>query len=118
MLAMDAQVPYARDLGGTRPDGATQDGAPQAETELSFHYVVSAAVDPGILPRALELLAKRNLVPAECHAVLRTPADPDRPARLSIELRTGGLERMTAEHIAACLRMIHGVDSVLFWETA
>lgn len=94
------------------------DASPSYQVEPSYHYVVSAAADPGLLPRTLELLAKRGMVPRECHAVTRTPNDPGRPERMTVELRVTGLERMAANHVAACLRQLFPVDSVVFFETA
>ena len=114
MLYVDAA---ARD---ERADAASafSSARPSYQTEPSYHYVVSAAADPGLLPRALELLAKRGMVPRECHAVTRQPNDPGRPERMTVELRVTGLERMAANHVAACLRQLFPVDSVVFFETA
>jgi hypothetical protein len=77
------------------------------------HYVISADADPGLMPRVLQLIAKRGLVPAECHAFTRRANEPGGPARLTMEVKVAGLERMPADHVAACLRQLFGVDSVL-----
>jgi hypothetical protein len=77
------------------------------------HYVISADADPGLMPRVLQLIAKRGLVPAECHAFTRRGNEPGRPARLTMEVKVAGLERSAAGHVAACLRNLFGVDSVL-----
>ena len=47
---------------------ALSDASPSYQVEPSYHYVVSAAADPGLLPRTLELLAKRGMV--------RAPGEP------------------------------------------
>ena len=61
------------------------------------------------MPRVLELFAKRGLVPARFHADL-TGAGPD---GLEIDVQVTGLERGTADHIAACLRGLFDVERVL-----
>ena len=114
MLSVDAAARRAPAETATMLSAAQ----PSYRAEPSYHYVVSAAADPGLLPRALELLAKRGMVPRECHAVTRTPNDPGRPERMTVELRVTGLESMAANHVAACLRQLFSVDSVVFFETA
>jgi len=91
------------------PDSASQPG----HAGPADHYVISADADPGLLPRVLDLIAKRGLVPAECHAFTRRAAAPDGPVRLTVELRVQGLERRTGAHLAACLRGLWPVTSVL-----
>jgi hypothetical protein len=44
-----------------------------AEASPTYCFSVQAAADPGMLPRVLELFAKRNLVPSRCHAVVTGP---------------------------------------------
>lgn len=72
-------------------------------------FSVQAAADPGLLPRVLELFAKRNLVPSRCHAVL---SEPERE-ELLIDLQVTGLAPEEAEHIARSLRQLVFVASVL-----
>jgi len=82
-----------------------------ADTSLceAAFFSVSARAEPGVMPRVLELFAKRGLVPSSWHsAVLET----DR-SRLTIEIRMGGLDRDVTEYIAACLRQIASVETVL-----
>ena len=55
-----------------------------------------------MLPRALDLLAKRGLVPAR---VFAQAADD----LLSVEIEVEGLEPDTAEHVGRCLGQIVGV---------
>ena len=62
----------------------------------------SDPVEPGVLPRALELLAKRGLVPARVFA----QADAD---QLSVEIEVEGLTPDTADHVGRCLSQIVGV---------
>ena len=81
-----------------------------AETTLpeTAYFSVHAAAEPGVMPRVLELFAKRGLVPSEWRS---TCSDADQ-AGLSIEIEMCGLGRDTADYIAACLRQITFVQAV------
>jgi acetolactate synthase regulatory subunit len=68
----------------------------------TVRYCFEADAEPGVLPRALELIAKRGLVPA------RVFAQADAEA-LSVEIEVEGLEPETAEHVGRCLSEIVGV---------
>jgi acetolactate synthase small subunit len=72
-------------------------------------FSVHARAEPGVMPRILELFAKRGLVPSWWHS---TVSGPDQ-GRLTIEIRMRGLGRELAEYIAACLRQITSVEAVL-----
>ena len=77
-----------------------------------FCFSVLAAAEPGIMPRVLELFAKRNLVPNRWHSDLLGQHNED----LSIDLQVGGLTADRAAYIARCLRQIQGVERVLLSE--
>jgi len=79
---------------------------PAAETHC---YAIRAAATPGILPRLLELFAKRNLVPTKWHSAVIGPNGED----LQVDIQMEGIEAELAGYIARCLRQIYGVDSVL-----
>jgi len=68
-------------------------------------YSVQARAEPGVLPRVVELFAKRGLVPQEWHS---TAAG----VRLTIDLQIG-LDRELGDYIARCMRQITGVETVL-----
>jgi acetolactate synthase small subunit len=68
----------------------------------TVRYCFEADAEPGVLPRALELLAKRGLVPAR---VFAQSADD----LLSVEIEVEGLSPDTAEHIGRSLSQIVGV---------
>lgn len=70
--------------------------------QSTVRYCFEADAEPGVLARALELLAKRGLVPARVFA----QADED---LLSVEIEVEGLESDTAEHVGRCLGEIVGV---------
>ncbi len=71
----------------------------------TVRYCFEADAEPGVLPRALELLAKRGLVPARVFAQAADDA-------LSVEIEVEGLEPDTAEHVGLCLGQIIGVREV------
>ena len=68
----------------------------------TVRYCFEADAEPGVLPRALELLAKRGLVPARVFAVCDAGA-------LSVEIEVDELAPETAEHVGHCLSQIVGV---------
>lgn len=74
-------------------------------------FALRAAADPGILPRALELFAKRGLVPQVFAAHLLPDAET-----LAVEIAVAGMVRQESDHVANCLRVIPGVTHVLATE--
>ena len=73
--------------------------------QSTVRYCFEADAEPGVLPRALELLAKRGLVPARVFAQV----DAD---QLSVEIEVEGLESDTADHVGRCLGQLVGVREV------
>lgn len=75
-----------------------------------FCFSLTAAVEPGIMPRVLELFAKRSLVTQRCHSdVVATKHGP----ALAIDLQVADLTPELCDYIARCMRQIWGVDTVL-----
>ena len=72
-------------------------------------FSVHARAEPGVMPRVLELFAKRGLVPSAWHSVTRGTDQ----AELTIDIQTRGLADDLRDYIAACLRQIAFVDVVL-----
>ncbi|WP_179953888.1 hypothetical protein [Denitrobaculum tricleocarpae] len=72
-------------------------------------FSIHAAAEPGVMPRVLELFAKRNLVPSRWHSDVMGPSNRD----LSIDLQVVGLDSLTADYVARCLRQVYGVETVL-----
>ena len=70
--------------------------------QSTIRYCFEADAEPAVLPRALELLARRGLVPARIFA--QTDAEI-----LSVEIEIEGLQGETAEHVGRCLGQIVGV---------
>ena len=77
-------------------------------------FSVLADADPGVLPRLLELFAKRNLVPDRWHSDRQGPQGGE----LSVDLQVTGLEADTAELIARSMSQVFGVTQVLLSEKA
>ena len=71
----------------------------------TVRYCFEADVEAGVLPRALELIAKRGLVPAKVFAQV----DED---LLSVEIEVEGLKTETAEHVGRCLGQLVGVRQI------
>lgn len=80
------------------------------ETEPTACFSVHAAAEPGVMPRVLQLFAKRGLVPSSW--VSRVVGGRD----LTIDLQMRGLDQASAAYIAQCLRQIVSVDAVLVSE--
>jgi hypothetical protein len=71
----------------------------------TVRYCFEADVEPAVLPRALELLAKRGVVPARVFAQAIDDA-------LSVEIEVEGLASDTADHVGRCLGQIVGVRAI------
>jgi acetolactate synthase small subunit len=72
-------------------------------------FSVHARAEPGVMPRVLELFAKRGLVPSFLQS---STSGADR-SQLTIDIQMPGLGRDTVDYIAACLRQIVCVEVVL-----
>lgn len=73
---------------------------------LAASFLLQARAEPGVMPRVLELFAKRGLVPQKWHSAAAGPA-------LTIEVQIGGLGDEVADYIARCMRQVVGVETVL-----
>ena len=76
-------------------------------TRSTACFSVTAEAEPGIMPRVLELFAKRGLVPSLWHSKV-TPT-----GELTIDLQMDGMEPSLARQIAKSLRQVWGVSTVL-----
>ena len=77
---------------------------------LTVSFALQARPEPGVMPRVLELFAKRGLVPQKWHSTASATA-------LTIDVQMGGLDRDVADYMARCMRQITGVETVLSVET-
>jgi len=78
-----------------------------AEPSVTTFFSLQARAEPGVMPRVLELFAKRGLVPELWHSAVVRPGN-----RLTIDVEVAGLGE-TADYVANCLRQITGVEVVL-----
>jgi acetolactate synthase small subunit len=86
------------------PEAAVAEAVSATLSRFSVH----ARAEPGVMPRVLELFAKRGLVPERWHSAVARPGPS-----LTIDIEIGGLERETVEYVASCMRQIPGVELVL-----
>jgi acetolactate synthase small subunit len=75
-------------------------------------FSIRAVAEPGILPRLIEIFAKRNLVPASVQARL-IGSERD---QLAVDLQVDGLDPGMAEIVAETMRQMVSVDRVLLAE--
>ncbi len=80
-----------------------------AQSQPVACFTVLAHADPGLLPRVLEPFAKRGLVPSRLHAT----ADGPHGDEMTIDLQVTGMSAALAEQVAAFLRGLWGVSTVL-----
>jgi len=78
-------------------------------SEPTTCFSVTADLEPGVLPRVLELFAKRGLTPAYCCARVAG-------GELTVDLQVRSLPPELAAHLAACFRQIPAVVTVLTCE--
>lgn len=77
-------------------------------------FSILAAAEPGVMPRVLELFAKRNLVPSRWHSDRSGPGGRE----LAIDLQVDGMSPELSDYVARCLRQLHYVETVLTSEKA
>jgi acetolactate synthase small subunit len=80
----------------------------EAASTKTSRFSLQANAEPGVMPRVLELFAKRGLVPDRWQSAV---ARPD--MTLSIDIEIGAMERETTAYVANCMRQIPGVELVL-----
>jgi acetolactate synthase regulatory subunit len=72
-------------------------------------FSVHASAEPGVMPRVLELFAKRGLVPS----FWQSSTSGSDGTRLKIDIQMRGLASETVNYLAACLRQIVFVEVVV-----
>lgn len=90
--------------GSTAPLPSTVDANPTVAC-----FSIQAIADPSVMPRVLELFAKRGMIPLRWHADL----GGRRRDELTIDLQVDGLDRAKAELIAHAIRQMVAVVGVL-----
>jgi hypothetical protein len=91
---------------GAAPAADCADRADCGAALVTVCFSVQAVAEPGVMPRVLELFAKRGLIPQKWQSTVAGTV-------LAIDVQTGELGRDTADYIARCMRQIAGVDAVL-----
>ncbi len=110
---MSAQNPASHSEPSQRTPAAPAP-APTGAPQPVFCFSVLAEAEPGVMPRVLELFAKRNLVPRRWVSDVSGPGGRD----LSIDVQVAGVDPETQAYLARCLRQIWGVHRVLTSEKA
>ncbi len=72
-------------------------------------FSVQARAEPAVMARVLELFAKRGLVPSRWHSTVAGSCGDG----LTIDLQMAGLNPELTDYLAACMRQIVEVESVL-----
>ena len=72
-------------------------------------YSVHAPADPSVMPRVLEVFAKRGLVPSRWYSTLDGPGG----AEMHIDIQISGLEPGMGDRLAVLLRQLVCVETVL-----
>ena len=94
------------------PSFLRSDASP-ARAARVFCFSIQAEATPGVMPRVLELFAKRNLVPSRWVSDLCGPIQRGGQRELSIDIQVEDLTPELTDYIANCLRQIYGVTAVL-----
>ncbi|HXZ01104.1 MAG TPA: hypothetical protein VEI03_13975 [Stellaceae bacterium] len=76
------------------------------ESRPTACFSVHGIAEPGLMPRVVELFAKRGLVPSSW--ISRVIGQ-----EMTIDVQMPGLDLEATQHIARCLRQIVAVDVVL-----
>lgn len=91
----------------TRTLFSAPDGHPREASIPCFS--VTAHADPSVMPRIMEVFAKRGLVPSHWHSRVVGSDGHD----LQVDLQMAGMEATEAEQISQVLRQIIYVERVL-----
>ncbi len=102
-MAAQSPVPGA----DSEPPRATL--APTRAASRVACFSIQAEAEPGVLPRVLELFARRGLVPRRWVSDRCGPGGRD----LAIDVQIAGLAPETQAYIATCLSQVWGVSTVL-----
>jgi acetolactate synthase small subunit len=92
----------------SRPESSTTAPNTTPASNAAACFSVHARAEPGVMPRVLELFAKRGLVPSSWHSSTGGHDDA-----LTIDIQMRGMEAELADYVAACLRQITDVEVVL-----
>ena len=88
---------------------SVQSAYPSVASSEAACYSVHAPADPSVMPRVLEVFAKRGLVPSRWYSTLDGPGGEE----LHIDIQVTGLEPGMSERLAKLLRQLVCVETVL-----
>ncbi len=100
-------APFPAPGADSEPPRATL--APIRASSRVACFSIQAEAEPGVMPRVLELFAKRGLVPRRWVSDATGPGGRE----LAIDVQVAGLAPETQAYLARCLRQIWGVGTVL-----
>lgn len=83
--------------------------APAQAAGTVYCFSILAEAEPGVMPRVLELFAKRGLTPTRWHSDVTGKERRD----LAIDVQVVGLDVATGDYMARCLRQVFQVEAVL-----
>ncbi len=81
-------------------------------------FSIQAEAEPGVMPRVLEIFARRGLVPRRWVSDVIGQGTSPGGRELAIDVQIAGLAPETQAYLARCLRQIWGVGAVLTSERA
>jgi acetolactate synthase small subunit len=96
-------------MSSSMPLGAPADSDGEA-SPVTLSFLLQARAEPGVMPRVVELFAKRGLVPNKWDCTAAGSA-------LMIDVQIAGLGGDLGDYIARCMRQIIGVETVLTTRT-
>jgi len=96
-------------LRAASPEAFAMPSLKAVSAPRTFCFSVLADAAPGVMPRVLELFAKRNLVPSRWHSQVAG----QREKELSIDIQVEGLGGELGHYIARCIDQIQDVHKVL-----
>jgi hypothetical protein len=77
-----------------------------------YCYSVTGIADPGLMPRIMELWAKRGLMPERWHGGRTGLGERE----MYIDIETSELDQERAQQVAESMRCVFGVSQVLLSE--
>ncbi len=103
-------------MAAQSPDPSPAPAPLGAESRVAC-FSIQAEAEPGVMPRVMELFAKRGLVPRRWVSGVAGPGGGQGTSlggrELTIDVQVAGLAPETQGYIARCLRQVWGVGTVL-----
>ncbi len=110
---MPAQSPASSSASGADSEPPRTTPAPLGARSRVACFSIQAEAEPGVMPRVLELFAKRGLVPRRWVSSVTGQGASLGDRELTIDIQVTGLTPEAQAYIADCLRQVWGVGAVL-----